>query len=86
MKSLSTPPAAAMRPSRDLRQNERRLQHKKQSTALTFWIFVGPLILGLIAFFYIPIIWGFVLSFADARATVTPSKICWVAKLYYHAQ
>jgi multiple sugar transport system permease protein len=32
------------------------------------------LILGLIVFFYIPIIWGFVLSFADARATVTPAR------------
>jgi len=74
MKSLGTPPAAAMRPSRNLKLNERRTQPTQQRTTLVFWTFVGPLILGLIVFFYIPIIWGFVLSFADARATVTPAR------------
>jgi len=74
MKSLGTPPAAAMRPSRDLNLNERRKRPTQQRTTLIFWTFVGPLILGLIVFFYIPIVWGFVLSFADARATVTPSR------------
>jgi multiple sugar transport system permease protein len=74
MRSLGTPPAAAMRPSRDLKLNARRKQHTQQRTTLVFWTFVGPLILGLFVFFYIPIVWGFVLSFADARATVTPTK------------
>jgi multiple sugar transport system permease protein len=31
---------------------------------------VGPLVLGLIAFSYIPIIWGFLLSVFDSRGTV----------------
>ncbi len=51
-------------------QNKRR---RSQGTTLVFWIFVGPLILGLLIFFYIPIIWAVVLSFADARAIITPT-------------
>ncbi|MBO0781681.1 MAG: sugar ABC transporter permease [Ktedonobacteraceae bacterium] len=52
------------------------LQRKRRRSlkiTLVFWGFVGPLILGLLVFFYIPIIWSFVLSFADARATITPT-------------
>lgn len=41
-----------------------------------FWMFVGPFAIGLLIFVYIPIIWSFVLSFADAQNTVTPSR--WV--------
>jgi len=43
-------------------------------TALTFWVFVGPLALGLLVFVYVPIVWGFILSFFEARNTVTPSQ------------
>lgn len=39
---------------------------------LAFWLFVGPLFLGLIVFVYLPIIWGFWLSFYFARNTITP--------------
>jgi multiple sugar transport system permease protein len=41
---------------------------------LVFWSFVGPLILGLTVFFYIPILWSLVLSFSTARATLTPTS------------
>jgi multiple sugar transport system permease protein len=74
MKSLSTPVAAEMQPSQKIEISERRIRQQSQKTALIFWGFVGPLILGLIVFFYIPIIWGLVLSFADARATITPTR------------
>jgi len=74
MKSLSTPVAAEMQPSQKVEISERRIRQQNQKTALIFWGFVGPLILGLIVFFYIPIIWGVVLSFADARATITPTR------------
>ncbi len=74
MKSLSTTPAAKIQPSRDLELSARRARQHTRRTTLIFWGFVGPLILGLIVFFYIPIIWGVVLSFADARATVTPTR------------
>jgi multiple sugar transport system permease protein len=40
---------------------------------LVFWGFVGPLILGLIVFFYIPIIWSIILSFSNARSVVIPT-------------
>jgi multiple sugar transport system permease protein len=42
--------------------------------ALWFWIFVGPFVIGLLVFSYVPIIWSLVLSFFEARNTVTPSK------------
>ncbi|HET8842833.1 MAG TPA: sugar ABC transporter permease, partial [Ktedonobacteraceae bacterium] len=41
-------------------------------TTLVFWGFVGPLLLGLLVFFFIPIIWSFILSLSDARSTLTP--------------
>lgn len=50
-----------------------RGRRKSRQTALAFWLFVGPMFLGLIVFTYIPIIWGFVLSFFQARRTVTPT-------------
>lgn len=74
MKSLSTPVAAEMQSSQNVKLSERRIRQQNQKTALVFWGFVGPLILGLIVFFYIPILWGIVLSFADARATITPTR------------
>ncbi len=45
---------------------------QRWQTTLTFWLFVGPMVLGLIVFTYIPILWGFALSFFDARMTLTP--------------
>jgi multiple sugar transport system permease protein len=43
-------------------------------TTLAFWAFVGPMFIGLIVFTYIPILWGLVLSFFEARRTVTPTQ------------
>ncbi|MCA1185359.1 MULTISPECIES: carbohydrate ABC transporter permease [unclassified Saccharopolyspora] len=40
--------------------------------ARDFWLFVGPLLLGLVVFAYVPIGWSLYLSFFDARNTVTP--------------
>ena len=39
-----------------------------------FWLFVGPLFLGLLIFSYLPVGWSAVLSFFDAHDTVTPAK------------
>ncbi|MBE2223075.1 MAG: sugar ABC transporter permease, partial [Anaerolineae bacterium] len=55
-------------------QSHKRTLSKKKKTTLEFWLFVGPLVLGLIVFVYIPIVWGFVLSFFRARNTVTPTE------------
>lgn len=35
-----------------------------------FLFFVAPLVLGLLVFTYIPIVWGFLISFSDARNTI----------------
>lgn len=42
--------------------------------AVAFWGLAGPLVLGLLIFVYIPIIWGLILSFANAQATVFPTS------------
>jgi len=53
-----------------LEQQKRR----KRQDAFYFWLFVGPLVLGLALFVYIPIAWGFILSFFEARNTVSPTQ------------
>ena len=42
-------------------------------SSLAFWIMVGPLLLGLLVFVYIPILWGLVLSVSQAHATIFPT-------------
>ena len=59
----------------DLAVSERKPTRQSSfKMTLVFWSFVGPLVLGLIVFFYIPIIWSLVLSFGNARATLVPSS------------
>lgn len=55
-------------------QHKKTTLSKKNKTTLEFWLFVGPLVLGLLVFVYIPIVWGFVLSFFRARNTVSPTE------------
>ena len=47
---------------------------RQRKEVLYFWAFVGPAFLGIVIFIYIPVLWGLVLSFFEARNTVTPSK------------
>ncbi len=57
------------------RQGTRRRRHKGISgNGLWFWIFVGPFVVGLLVFSYLPIIWSLVLSFFEAYNTATPTK------------
>jgi multiple sugar transport system permease protein len=75
MKSLTTPPSAEMLASREEKQKTvQRVRQRSFERTLIFWGFVGPLLLGLTVFFYIPIIWSFILSFSSARATITPTS------------
>jgi multiple sugar transport system permease protein len=41
-------------------------------TTLAFWGFVGPFLVGLAVFTFVPLIWSAYLSFFDATNTVTP--------------
>jgi multiple sugar transport system permease protein len=70
MESITTTAATEALASRKSVQRSRQSSLK---TALVFWSFVGPLVLGLIVFFYIPITWSIILSFGNARATLVPS-------------
>jgi multiple sugar transport system permease protein len=51
-----------------------RRQKGIAGTTLSFWLFVGPFVIGLLIFSYLPIIWSLVLSFFEAYNTVTPSN------------
>jgi multiple sugar transport system permease protein len=74
MKSLSTTqPAEELASPSGKRQGARKGRSRSRRNALTFWSFVLPLLLGVLVFFYIPIIWSVVLSFSTARATLTPT-------------
>lgn len=58
-------------------QKEEKVQKTQQyirrmKTTLAFWCFVGPLLIGLLVFFFIPIIWSVVLSVSNARSTLSP--------------
>lgn len=44
-----------------------------QNRNLWFWVFVGPFVLGLGLFTYVPLAWSFYLSFFDAHNTVSPT-------------
>jgi multiple sugar transport system permease protein len=46
-----------------------------------FWLFVGPFVIGLVIFVYVPIVWSVVLSFSRAQNTVTPGD--WVGLQNY---
>src|SRR3989440_12399694 len=74
MKSLTTTSAEMPASREGAQKSVKRIRRRSLNTALIFWVFVGPLILGLIVFFYIPILWSIVLSFASARATITPTS------------
>ena len=54
------------------RPARRRSSHIRGS-GLAFWLFVGPFLLGLVAFTIVPIGWSAVLSVFDAKATITPT-------------
>ncbi|MFE6891768.1 carbohydrate ABC transporter permease [Streptomyces sp. NPDC057694] len=47
-------------------------QLRQRNRALWFWVFVGPFVLGLVVFTYVPLVWSVWLSFFDAHNTVTP--------------
>jgi multiple sugar transport system permease protein len=74
MESLATTRAEALLAREDKRKSTQRVRQRALKTSLVFWSFVGPLILGLVVFFYIPIIWSIILSFSEARATITPTS------------
>lgn len=70
-KTSADPAAAGER--RGSRASKKQQKGIKGNT-LWFWVFVGPFVLGLLIFSYLPIIWSFVLSFFEAYNTATPSK------------
>ena len=58
-----------------------RNKGRVRGVAPAFWVFVGPFLIGLVVFVYVPIIWSVILSFSRAQNTVTPGD--WVGLSNY---
>jgi multiple sugar transport system permease protein len=71
---VTTPDAGAATP---LRRGRGRIG----GVAPAFWLFVGPFLVGLVIFVYVPIVWSVILSFSRAQNTVTPGD--WVGLRNY---
>ncbi len=54
-----------------MKQQQQQHQRRDRSAVVAFWVLMGPMVLGLLAFTVIPIVWGLLLSFSDARAQIT---------------
>ena len=72
MKLVSFPHASSLQ--QDHPRAEQVLKKRERQQVLTYWSMVGPLLLGLTVFTFLPILWSIILSFADARSTVTPTS------------
>lgn len=72
---MTAPVAASprVRPAQPRRSWWRRLAGP-QNNNLWFWVFVGPFVLGLLAFVVVPIAWSVYLSLFEARNTVSPTR------------
>ncbi|MEO5745531.1 MAG: sugar ABC transporter permease [Terracoccus sp.] len=64
---------ASRRPASPKRTLGERLRGR-QNVNLWFAVFVGPFVIGLIIFVYVPIVWSLYLSFFESYNTVTPTK------------
>ncbi len=53
----------------------------KREATIAFWVMVGPLVLGLLMFTFLPILWGFALSFYSSRNTISLDQ--WVGLANY---
>lgn len=56
---------------------------RKREITLSFWLMVGPLVLGLLVFTFLPIVWGFALSLYDSRATISLDQFVGFANYTY---
>ncbi|HEX4214340.1 MAG TPA: sugar ABC transporter permease [Candidatus Dormibacteraeota bacterium] len=45
-------------------------RRRGRGAAVPFWLFIGPLCVGLLVFTVVPIAWGFLLSFSRARGSI----------------
>ncbi|MET9898811.1 sugar ABC transporter permease [Streptomyces sp. NPDC006446] len=69
-----TTPRGVSRPAPAKAQAARPRRGLRGGSTLSFWLFTGPFLLGLLVFVYVPIGWSLWLSFFEARFTVTPDK------------
>ena len=72
MSETQTPTAAPAARSADHKVPVRSKKRQVRGRTGAFWLFVGPFLVGLAIFIYIPIGWSLVLSFFQAQNTVVP--------------
>jgi multiple sugar transport system permease protein len=49
-------------------------KQRKWESAIAFWVFMAPMLIGLTLFTFVPIVWGFLISLSEARNTVSISE------------
>jgi multiple sugar transport system permease protein len=76
---MSAPTLVA--PAADAAPPARESRGRIGGVTRAFWLFVGPFVVGLVIFVYVPIVWSVVLSFSRAQNTVTPGD--WVGLQNY---
>jgi multiple sugar transport system permease protein len=52
-------------------------KRREWSSTIAFWAFMSPMLIGLVVFTVVPIVWGFLLSFAEARLTISIANWVW---------
>jgi multiple sugar transport system permease protein len=62
--ATTTLPAGTVRRSAAAKRRDR-------SATFAFWVLMSPMLVGLLLFTVIPIVWGLLLSFTDARSQIT---------------
>lgn len=66
----STRPSGESGTERERADRARAARAGRWRTTGAFWVFVGPMLAGLLVFVFIPIGWGFLLSFSEARNSI----------------
>jgi len=64
-----------MAPAADTSPPARQARGRIAGATAAFWLFVGPFLVGLVIFVYLPIVWSVVLSFSRAQNTVAPGDL-----------
>ena len=70
--SLSPQAGLVTKGEEEHQKSRQHISRRKLKNTLVFWGFVGPLMIGLLVFFFIPILWSVVLSLSNARSTLSP--------------
>jgi multiple sugar transport system permease protein len=65
----------------EMRRGELRRGRADWGRISAFWVFIGPLVIGLLIFKYVAVVWGLLLSLSQAQGSITLGH--WVGLVNY---